>query len=124
MKLTARQYAEALMAMTAEKSGKALESAVKTFVADLEDRHELSRWREIVRAFDNAWARKYGASQVSLTTAYEPTKKVLEELEKAYPHASINHIVDPSLVGGAVIQVDDRRFDGSIADQLNRIFQS
>lgn len=121
MKFTARQYADALLTVTEGKTGAALTSAVKGLVEVLTSRHELSRWREIVRAFDNAWRRKYGASEVTLTTAHEPTKKLLDEIAEAWPEASISHTVDAALMGGAVIQIDDRRFDGSIAGHLSKL---
>lgn len=124
MKFTARQYADALMTVTEGKMGVALTLAVTEFVEILASRHELSRWREIVRAFDNAWRRKYGASEVTLITAMDPTKKLVEELQKAFPEASLTQKVDQSLIGGAVVQVDDRRIDGSVAGQLSRLFTS
>ena len=121
MKITARQYAEALMSVTDGKSDKVLESAVKELVEVLHDRHELSRWREIVRAFDNDWRRRFGASEVSLITAVAPTKKLVEELQKAFPQASLRQTIDETLLGGAVIQVDDRRFDGSVSGALSKL---
>ncbi|MEK9130692.1 MAG: F0F1 ATP synthase subunit delta [Patescibacteria group bacterium] len=121
MKFTARQYAEALLNVTEGKTGAALTSAVKDLVEVLASRHELSRWREVARAFDNAWRRKYGASEVTLTTAHEPTENLLEGLVKAFPQASVRHTVNAALMGGAVIQVDDRRLDGSIAGHLSKL---
>ncbi len=109
------------MTMTDGKTGKALESAVSQFAGELQERHELSRWREIVRAFDNAWRRKHGAATVKLTTAFAPSKTMLEDVEKAYPNASITHEVKEELVGGAVLQVDDRLFDGSVSGQLSKL---
>ena len=121
MKISARQYAQVLLTITDGQTGSALTSVVKDFVAVLHERHELSRWREIVRAFDNAWRRKFGAANVSLTTAYPPSKKLLEEITEAYPHSSIVHQVDAKLLGGAVIQVDVCRFDGSVAGALSKL---
>lgn len=121
MKLTARQYAEALIKLSDGKSGKSLDNVIKDFVAWLAERHELSRVREIVRAVDNAWRRKYGASAVLLTTAVEPTKQLLDEVQKAFPHASLTHNVSAALMGGAIVQIDDRRFDGSVAGELERL---
>ncbi len=109
------------MSMTDGKSDKALESAVHEFVASLALRQEMHRWREIVRAFDNAWRRTHGASEVTLTTAFPPSKKLLEEIEKAYPDASVKSEVRQELMGGAILQVDDRRFDGSVLGQLSKL---
>ncbi len=121
MKITARQYADALMASTDGKSGKVLESVVREFVASLAARQEMHRAREIMRAFDNAWRRKFGAGEVTLTTAYQPSKKLLDELATAYPHASIASKVKPELIGGAILQIDDRRFDGSVSGHLMKL---
>ena len=121
MKISAQQYAQTLLTITDGKMGSALTSVVKDFVAVLHERHELSRWREIVRAFDNAWRRKFGVSEVSLITAVAPTKKLVEELQKAFPQASLRQSIDAMLIGGAVIQVDDCRFDGSVAGALSKL---
>lgn len=121
MKITARQYAEELLRLTEGKTGKALDGEVKRFVAMLASRHELSKWREISRAFDNAWKRTYGASTVHLTTAHPAPAKLLQELKARYAHADISNAVDPDLIGGAILQVDDRRYDGSISGHLEML---
>ncbi len=94
---------------------------MKEFTGELQERHELSRWREIVRAFDNAWRRKHGAATVMLTTAFPPSKLMLEQVEKAFPKASVSHEVREDLMGGAILQVDDRLFDGSVSGQLSKL---
>lgn len=121
MKTTAAQYAKALLTVTDGKSGKALDGAVKDFVALLTERHEMFRWREIVRAFDNAWRRKYGAANVTIETATKPSRELLAAFVKLYPEATITSVLNPELMGGARVQIDDRLLDGSVSGQLNRL---
>ncbi len=121
MKMTSAQYASVLFKLTKDLSGRDLSKATDAFVKKLGARHELTRWREIVRAFDNLWRREYGSANVHVTTAHDPTKKFLDEVHDAYPNADVTHSVDDKLMGGAILQVDDALYDGSIAGQLKRL---
>jgi len=121
MKVSARQYAETLLQISEDKSGKALDLIVKDFVALLSDRHERSRSREIARAVESAWKRRYGVATVKLQTAHRISAGLDGELKERFPQATIEYEVRPELIGGARLQIDDRLLDGSISGQLSRL---
>lgn len=123
MKITARQYAETLLTLTEDKSGKALELVMKDFVEMLSDRHERSRWREIARSFEAAWKRRYGTASVRVETAHALSEAARSLVEKQFPKATIEEVVQPELIGGARFRIDDRVLDASAAGQLNRLRQ-
>ena len=123
MKISSTQYAKTLLSITEGKQGSDLDQVVKDFVSVLADRHELSRWREILRAFDFAWKKKYGTANIRLETAHTVSEAFLNSIQKAFPDATVTSEVVPELIGGAILQIDDRRIDGSVAGQLQRLEQ-
>lgn len=121
MKVTAKQYASVLHDVTEGKTGKVLELVVKDFVALLSDRHERSRSREIARAFESVWRQRYGSATVRIETAQPISAALDRELKERFAYATIEKSVNPELIGGARLQIDDRLLDGSIAGQLSRL---
>ncbi len=118
MKTSARQLARAYVSLCEGKSGKELEAAANGFVRFLAERHELGKWREVMRQVDGAWKEKHGVANVHIVSAHPLTKKALAALEKASAGASLVHDVDPTLIAGAVIRIDDRIIDASASGQL------
>lgn len=121
MRLSDNYYAEILWQITQDKSGGILESAIRDFVELLRDRHEVSRWRGVVRSFENIWRRRFGAATVIVTTPREPTDALRKIMARRFPFAQLTFLIKPELLGGAIIQTDDRRLDGSIAGRLERL---
>ncbi len=121
MKVTAKHYAQVLHDVTQGKTGKVLELIVKDFVAMLSERHERSRSREIARMFESVWKAQYGAATVRIETAQPISSNLDRELKERFAHATIQKQVNPELIGGARLQIDDRLLDGSVSGQLSRL---
>ena len=72
-------------------------------------------------------AKKHlGIKEVFLTTAYQTDRKTSElvRIEVARTLSTkidMKEKVDPSLIGGFVIRVDDRLFDASVREKLRKI---
>lgn len=67
-------------------------------------------------------------SKVKLTTAtaissesLDAIKKQLQESSKTEANIEIETAVDPDLIGGFVIEFDDKLYDASVAHQLNQL---
>ena len=97
--------------------------AMKAFVGLLAEQGLLVKWREIERQIHEVWKQRFGASMVTVVSAHELTQKVRDELEKIAPGADIVERVDERLMAGAVIRIDDRRIDGSMAGRIGRLKQ-
>jgi len=121
MKATPKQLATALVQATEGKSGKELQSAVSEFVRILSQERLMHRWRDIARAVDRVWIERHGMANVTVATAYPLDKPLMQALEKAANGASVTTTVEPELLGGARIRIDDRLIDGSIAGHLERL---
>lgn len=82
---------------------------------------------EICAAFIHTYKEQKGIKTIQLTTATtvseEVKQSILAQVKKAgaYSAVELQEKVDPSLIGGFVLQVDDKLIDASIAYDLRAI---
>jgi F-type H+-transporting ATPase subunit delta len=81
---------------------------------------------EIASAFVNLLKKQNGIVPISVTSAVKLEKQTLNQiLEKLKSHVDgefeVTEEVDPSLIGGFVVRMEDKQIDASIASQLNRM---
>lgn len=118
-----RALAEMLVTQCEDVTRAELNTIIKAFVAELGARGWLHRWRDIEREVHGAWKRKYGAANVTVVSAHPLSAALRKSIEEATPGADIVERVDERLMGGAVIRIDDRRIDASVAGTLQRLKQ-
>lgn len=94
---------------------------MKSFVSELARRGWMHHWRDIEREIHGVWKRKYGAAHVTIVSAHPLAASLRKAIEAAAPGADIVERVDERLMGGAVIRIDDRRIDASVAGSLQRL---
>ena len=123
-KISTKQYAKALFDATEGKSEKEVDEVTKAFAQILHERQELHRAQEIARVFKSIWKRVYGVSEVRVETAEPISETMLKELKKRYAKADIVHEVNDSLIGGAIVQIDDTRIDSTISGALTQLKQT
>jgi len=111
MKVTTKQWTNALEQACEGKTGKQLESVAGEFVRLLAKRGELGRVREVIRRL---------TTTVIAETAYPLAAETRKAIEKA-ACAPVAEIVNRDLIGGMCLRIDDRVLDGSIAGQLERL---
>ena len=81
---------------------------------------------EIASSFVSLLKKQNGIVPVSVTSAVKLEKETLAQiLNKLKAHVDgdfeVTEEVDPSLIGGFVVRMDDKQIDASIASQLNRM---
>ncbi len=81
---------------------------------------------EIASAFVNLLKKQNGIVPISVTSAVKLEKQALNQiLEKLKSHVDgefeVTEEVDPALIGGFVVRMEDKQIDASIASQLNRM---
>ncbi len=102
------------------------EGLVRNFVLLLADKGRAGSLDEIAREFERLLAEHEGIIHAELTTAVELSDKEARELLKNIEQASGRKVeatreVDPSLIGGIVLQVGSRRLDASVRGRLERL---
>jgi F-type H+-transporting ATPase subunit delta len=81
---------------------------------------------EIAREFDRLMAAEEGRLEVELTTAYELSESDAGSILKQIQAASGREVeatrkVDPSLIGGFVLQAGSMRVDASVRGRIERL---
>lgn len=82
---------------------------------------------EIVKAFRVQYNERNKIAAAHLTTAVEPTQAILDEVSqviKKYTTAEqveLTTAIDQSLIGGFVLQFEDKKYDTSIASKLEKL---
>ena len=101
---------------------------VRNFVRLVVEKGRAGELSEIAREFETLVAREHGILDVELTTAVELSQQDFDSLVERIGKASGRQVrasraVDPSLVGGLVLEVGSRRLDASIRGRLDRLRQ-
>ena len=101
---------------------------VRNFLKLLAEKGRIAEIEEIQRELDRLVAREQGQISVELTTAQELTDEEAREIVDQIAKASGRQVeatrkVDPSLIGGIVLQAGSFRIDASVRGRLNRLRQ-
>jgi F-type H+-transporting ATPase subunit delta len=99
---------------------------VRNFVAVITDHRRLPLFSDIVKQVEQELNERLGFAEAQVTSARplgDPEKQLLEaEIAKLTgKKVRARYQQDPSLLGGAVVQVDSTIYDGSVNGQLERI---
>ena len=99
---------------------------VRNFLRLAADKGRVGDIEEIVREFDRLVAREERRLDVELTTAFELTDEQAQEIVRQIEDASGRKVdatraVDPSLIGGLVLQAGTMRVDASVRGRLERL---
>ncbi|MCR4312578.1 MAG: F0F1 ATP synthase subunit delta [Candidatus Uhrbacteria bacterium] len=121
--LTPKQLATVLVNLVEGKSKADAEKIVVEYANYLADNDLLTKWREIEREVPNAWRKVFGAAQVTVVSAHPLTAAARKMLEEIAPGADIVERVDQRVMAGAVVRIDDRRIDGSLAGRISKLKQ-
>lgn len=99
---------------------------VTNFLRVLNRRQRLVLLRAVVLEFRQVRDQRAGIRDVYVELAVEPDEELRKHIEeklasvlKATPR--VHFIVEPSILGGVVIRIDYRMYDGSLRTQLDRL---
>jgi F-type H+-transporting ATPase subunit delta len=99
---------------------------VRNFLRLAAEKGRIGEIDEIVREFDRLLAAEERRLEVELTTAYdlsdEEARGILEQIERTSGRkVDASRKVDPSLIGGIVLQAGSMRLDASIRGHIERL---
>jgi F-type H+-transporting ATPase subunit delta len=102
------------------------EDVVRNFIRLLAEKGRVAQLEEIAREFDRLVAAEEGRLEVELTTAVELSDEDADRLVGQIEQASGRTVVatrrvDPSLIGGVILQAGSRRVDASVRGRLDRL---
>jgi F-type H+-transporting ATPase subunit delta len=99
---------------------------IRNFILLTAEKGRIGDVEEIAREFERLVAREERRLAVELTTAYELSDQEAADLIRQIEEASGRRVdatrhVDPSLIGGIVLQAGSLRLDASVRGRLNRL---
>jgi F-type H+-transporting ATPase subunit delta len=102
------------------------EELVRNFLRLTAEKGRLGEIEEIAREFDRLVAAEERRLKLELTTAYElsdeDARGIVKQIEQATGRTvEATRLVDPSLIGGLVLQADSLRVDASVRGRLERL---
>ena len=100
--------------------------AIRAVLTILLERDRIEIVPDIARAFGELVDRREGIVKAKITTPIELAQSQRDDLVRELERASGKKIratfqVDPSIIGGAKVQVGDRLIDASLQTQLGRL---
>lgn len=106
-------------------SGKALEPELEKFISLLVEQGRMEYVRQILRTFVIMYYKSVGTCLAHLTTvkpAPEIEQKLLDVLEKqAGSKVVLETSVDAGLIGGFILEIDDKMLDASVRSRIEAI---
>jgi F-type H+-transporting ATPase subunit delta len=99
---------------------------LRNFLRVLAEKGRAGEIEEVAREFERLAAAEEGLLEVELTTAYDlsedEARAILRQIEEASGRrVEATRRVDPSLIGGIVLQAGSLRLDASVRGRLERL---
>jgi F0F1-type ATP synthase delta subunit len=124
MKGREKQLARILIDQLEEATEAQTKKIISEFISLVDKNRLIKSWRVLQTAIHGAWKDKYGASMITVVTAHDLLSSSRKALEKLAPGADLIEKVDPRLIAGAIVRIDDKKIDGSVAGNLRRLKQA
>lgn len=127
MRYNPKQYAQALYESLRDIGAKEdeVDLVFKNFYSILLRNNDLKLINKIIEKIEEIDKEEKGVVEVEVTGAEEIDKDLVSKLHSLIgKKAEIQEKVDPGLIGGLKIQINDLLIDGSIKAKLNKLKQS
>ncbi|MFA4834318.1 MAG: ATP synthase F1 subunit delta [Patescibacteria group bacterium] len=124
MKITAKQYGEALFESVSDASGGKVKEVVKNFCRVLKANNQVSQLGKIIGQFEQIWNKKNNITKAEIISAL----KLAPETEKVIGRylvktanggeVKLSKQIDKNILGGVIIKHGDRILDESLRTRL------
>ena len=123
MRYTVTQYSEALAAALADAAAQARPQMIRRFLTLLQKNKDVKLLGAIIRKTERRWLADQNLHKVSMTSASPIPPAVKKEIEGALVKKPMwEEKIDPSLLGGMRILIDDELLiDASARHRLDRM---
>ena len=118
MKFSSKKFGNKL-GVLASKDHTGVKNSVKEIAQFIIKSGKTNKLSEIIRHFKTSYNKETNTVDITVTAS---KKEFIPEIKEfAGMKASVKEIVDPSLLGGLIIQTDDLLLDGSIKGKLSKL---
>jgi len=120
---------EAIRAVAAVAASMELDPITANFLGVLARNRRLSQLGNVIRAFATLAARHRGEITAEVTSAHKLDEGQVDAIRKNLHtrmgrDIAVDLNVDPTILGGLVVQIGSQRIDGSIRTKLNSLAQA
>lgn len=126
-KITTNEYAEILFELTDGKSGKELETALKTFTVFLSKNKSIGKLEEIEKTFIKLIDEKHGIVRGKISVAQKLSKHELDEISKGIEkmfnakEVILEEIENEKLIAGWKVKTENYLVDGSLRGRIDKL---
>jgi len=126
-KISPKNIAEAVYALTENKTGKDLASLLKRSAQIIKDKRMLSRSNDIIKALQNIFDKKTSTIRMKVTTAKSlessEKSKIENEIKEKYKAQVVigEFFEKEELLGGTKIEVGDEILDSTYRNRLQKL---
>ncbi len=130
MRLSIRQYAQALLDLEREQEGVEVVQKGERFVLWLSRRGEVGKLRSIVREAERLIREQSGRAAVRITTAYQVDSTLRSVLEReavrvfAGKKVEASFVTDTQVIGGSKMQSEEILYDATLKTRFERLGKS
>ena len=128
MKITPKQYAQALYEIVIEKSSKEAGLEVGKFVNLLAKQGKLSLANKIIEQFIKIWNKEHGEVEAEITIARKiensVIKIIIDDLVAKKSKAKniiVKEHINKDILGGVIIKYEDKVIDASLRSKLQEL---
>jgi F-type H+-transporting ATPase subunit delta len=127
MKISAKQYAQALFELVKEEKRDKVTKIVTRFAQFLTDNNDAFKFVRINKEFCRLWDKEFSIVTAEIKSAHklsQETEIILEKYIKTISGASslaITKKIDEAVLGGVVIKYGDKIFDAGLKSRLEKI---
>lgn len=121
MKKTPLVYARELHAKLSVADASERRPLIRGFLAGLSRERKSSLRPRILAAFSWLALAAEGRRAGRIVTATKLDETTRHKIEKQFKNVVFEERIDPSLLGGAVIEIEDARIDGSVRTQIKSL---
>jgi len=117
-----KQYAVALYEISQDAPKSHWEEIAKQFLGLLQKDRKLTKVNLIIDEFEKYSKKQEGINEIEIESARELDKTTINKIKKMFGEKSdVKTIVNPDMIGGVRIKVDDVVYDASLKKQLSRL---
>ncbi|KKP68099.1 MAG: hypothetical protein UR66_C0008G0007 [Candidatus Moranbacteria bacterium GW2011_GWE1_35_17] len=127
MKISTKQYAQALYELTLEKSESEVNIVVEKFVKELAKNNNVKLASKIIDKFQEIYNRENGIIEASVTSAEKLEKSQMEKIEKYLldkykaEKVILSNEIRKEIKGGIILRVGEDILDESIIKKVNNL---
>ena len=119
MKYKTRDLAALLLALVKDAPQKEIPNLINKFVDYIKEAHATSLLPRILKTFDALWNREFGIKKALITVAKPMNKEEKREVTRALgEEVELEEKVEPEIIGGIKIMIDDLLVDASLRRRL------